>query len=239
MSRMHGESVAQFKDAARRVLYECRLLRGLPESGRHELVGRARIKTFARAETIFLLGDEGDCLMAVLNGQVRISIASPEGREILLALLGPGEVFGEIALLDGKPRTADATAQTECTLAILDRRDVMALLQREPTAWSAVVETLCARLRNTDQQIAEIALLNLPARLANTLLRIAAADADPPPAKAQVVLSQRKLGEAVGASRESVNKCLGAWQRAGIIKTDGTTITILSRTALQKAAEGD
>src|SRR5205814_5197100 len=97
-------------DHARRLLADCILFRGLVENERDAVVSRARLRHFAAGETIFLMGSPGDSMMAVLSGQVRISVPSPEGREIVLAIFQPGEVFGEIALLDGKERTADARA---------------------------------------------------------------------------------------------------------------------------------
>src|SRR6266568_6074619 len=117
---------------ARRQLADCVLFRGLMADERDAIVGRARMRHFAAGETIFLMGSPGDGMIAVLSGTVRISVPSPEGREIVLAIFQPGEVFGEIALLDGKERTADARAMTACELAILERRDVFAFLERKP-----------------------------------------------------------------------------------------------------------
>src|SRR5262249_46963633 len=149
---------------ARRLLADCMLFRGLVENERDAVVARARLKHFAAGETIFLMGSPGDSMMAVLSGQIRISVPSPEGREIVLAIFQPGEVFGEIALLDGKERTADARAMTACDLAVLERRDVFGFLERQPNAWPRLVEVLCDRLRTTDQHIAEVALLQFPVR---------------------------------------------------------------------------
>src|SRR5919204_3185197 len=129
-------------EEARRLLARCTLFRGLVENERDAAVARARLRHFASGETIFLMGSPGDSMMAVLSGQVRISVPSPEGREIVLAICQPGEVFGEIALLDGKERTADARAMTACDLAILERRDVFAFLERQPNAWPRLVEVL-------------------------------------------------------------------------------------------------
>jgi CRP-like cAMP-binding protein len=223
-------------DTVRRLLGESSLFHGLGAADRNELVSRARVRQYAAGETIFLMGSPGDCLMAVLSGRVRISMTSPEGKEIVLAALGPGEHFGEIALLDGKERTADATAITACSLAVLDRRDVLSFLERHPSAWLGIVEVLCTRLRNTDQHIAEIALLGLPARLAKAILRLLGAQ-DPASPAAHINSSQRALGNMVGASRESINKCLGEWQRQGIVKIDGTVITITDGKALGRLAE--
>jgi CRP/FNR family cyclic AMP-dependent transcriptional regulator len=130
-------------------------------------------------------------------------IPSQEGREIVLAVLLPGEVFGEIALLDGKERTADARAMTACDLAVLERRDVLEFLERQPNAWPRVVEVLCDRLRATDLQMAEVAMQQLPVRLAKVLLRMTYVEALSRPAD-RVQVSQRELGNIVGAARESV-----------------------------------
>lgn len=112
-------------------------------------------------------------MMAVLNGKVRISLSSAGGKEIVLATLQEGEVFGEIAMLDGKERTADAQANTDCDLAILERRDVLAVLEKHPSACLRLVEVFCQRMRLTDERIGEVAMLQLPARLARAFLRIA------------------------------------------------------------------
>lgn len=223
----------------RQLFANCVLFRGLPNDERANLASRARVKDFAGGETIFLMGSPGNSMMAVLSGTVRISIPSPEGREIVLAILHPGEIFGEIALLDGKDRTADAKAISPCRLAILARNDVLAFFLRNPASWPKLVEVLCERLRRTDQQIAEVALLQVPARLAKALLRMVVPESPRKNevSKREIRLSQRELGNFVGATRESVNKCLGEWQRSGIIRIDDNLITIVNRSALEELAE--
>jgi CRP-like cAMP-binding protein len=231
-----GRSLAE---EGRRLLGECKLFRGLGADERRTLLARSRIRKFAAGETIFLMGSPGDNMMAVLSGNVRISLSSSDGRELVLAILFPGEFFGEISLLDGKERTADATAATACSLAILDRREVLTFFERYPNAWLNIVNVLCNRLRKTDEHIAEVALLQLPARLARALLRALAA-AEPPPAGRKtepIQLSQGDLGKRVGAARESVNRCLRAWQQDGIVAIKGGLIVITDRTALEELAE--
>ena len=224
-------------EEARRLLAECVLFRGLSPDERKALVTRARTRSFATGDTIFLMGEPGDSMMAVLTGTVRISAPSPEGKEIVLAIMQPGEFFGEIALLDGKERSADAKAMTACTLAMLDRRDVLAFLEHNREAWFRVVEVLCERLRRTTVQITEVALLEMPVRLAKALLRISAAEAKLSASPtAAINLSQRELGHIVGATRESVNKCLREWQRGKVVRIDGVSITILDRDALEALA---
>jgi CRP-like cAMP-binding protein len=185
------------------------------------------------------MGDLHDSMIAILEGEVRISIPSVDGKELMLAIVYAGEVFGEIAMLDGKPRSADATALTACTLAVLDRRDVLAALDRNPRAWLAFVEVLCSRLRYTDKQLVEMALLQLPERLAQTLLRTVDTVPAQGPNRAKLRLSQYELAHRVGATRESVNKCLNEWQRARIIRIEKRVITIVDRAALEALAEPD
>jgi len=213
----------------RRLLGDCFLFQGLGAEERAELVTKAHIRRFAAGESIFHMGSPGSSMMAVLSGEVRISISSPEGTELLLAILQPGEVFGEIALLDGKERSADAKAHSACTLAILERREVLAFFERHPHAWPRIVEVLCDRFRENTQHVAEVALMHLPGRLAKALLRM---DADRRTRSG--ALSQRELGNMVGAARETVNKCLNEWQRRGIIRIEDNAVAILDRAALEQ-----
>lgn len=215
------------------MLGECSLFRGLGPEQRNAIVSRALIRRYAAGDNIFRMGSPGSSMMAVLSGNVRISISSPGGKELLLAILQPGEVFGEIALLDGKERSADANAVGPCSLAVLERRDVLSFFEHHPEVWPRIVDVLCDRLRDNTQHVAEVALLQLPARLAKTLLRVTETEGG----SAQIQLSQRDLGNMVGAARESVNKCLADWQRRGFIRIDENTITIADRAALETLVE--
>ena len=224
-------------EGARRVLGECVLFRDLDPEERNILFARVRVRSYAAGETIFLMGSAADSLLAVVSGSVRISVPSPDGKEIVLATIQPMEVFGEIALLDGQKRTADAMAIGVCTLAVLERHDVLAFLKDNPKFWPKLVEVLCARLRNADQHIADLAFTELPTRLAKTLLRLASVDGVETNGRMlQVQLSQRELGNICGASRESINKCLGGWQRYGVVQIEEGVITITNRIALAELA---
>lgn len=223
----------------REFLAMCSLFREIAAVERAALIAHARIRMCAADESIFMMGSPGDSMAAVLSGRVRISAASPDGKEIVLAILAAGEIFGDIALLDGKERNTNARAVSECRLAILDRRDVQAFFERYPEARSCIVKTLCDRLRQTDQQITEMALLGLPVRLAKTLLRMAAIEPRGPNGSrsSHVRLTQREIGHLVGAARESVNKWLGGWQRKGLIRIAERLITIVDRPALEELAQ--
>jgi CRP-like cAMP-binding protein len=222
-------------EEARNLLSNCFLFRDLKAEERAAIVSRARTTTLKAGETVFSMGSPGDNMMAVLSGTVRISVPAPDGRELMLAILQPGEVFGELAVLDGKDRSADAVADSPCTLALLNRRDVLSFLEQNPAVWPKLVTVLCERLRGADQLVADVALLQLPVRLAKTILRITRNE---PKSKngaktSRIRFSQRELANMVGGTRESVNKCLAAWQRQGIVRISEGKIMILNRTALE------
>ena len=220
---------------ARRLIETCVLFKGLNDTERAAISERASIQTFDAGENIFVIGSPGEQMMAVLSGNVRISLPSNDGKELLLAIIHPGEVFGELAVLDGKERSADAHAEKACSLAILERRDILAFLERNPSAWIKIVEVLCGRLRRTDQVLAEVALMQLPTRLAKMMLRIAESSTAKAPEKIQ--FSQRELASMVGGTRESVNKCLRKWQTGGIVQVSESWIAITDRAALVNIAE--
>jgi CRP/FNR family transcriptional regulator, cyclic AMP receptor protein len=223
---------------ARQLLGNCVLFGGLSADERAAVVARARIRTVNGEETIFAIGSPGDQMMALLRGTVRISVPSFEGRELLLAIIRPGEVFGELAVLDGKERSADAIAESPCTLAILDRHDILSFFERNPSAWPKLVKVLCQRLRHTDQVFAEVALLQLPAKLAKSMLRLLDLERTLAPRKKPVIhYSQRELANMVGGTRESVNRCLRNWQRNGIVQITEGSIIITNRLALEQMAE--
>ena len=221
----------------RQLLAQCNLFRELPADERATLIAHAHVRKYVADETIFLMGSTGDSMMVVLSGRVRISVASPDGKEVILAVLAAGEIFGEIAMLGGKERTADARAASECRLAILNRRDVLSFFEQHPNAWRGLVGTLCERLRIVDEQMAEIALMGLPVRLAKALLRMTGIEPQTGKHLSQVRLSQREIGSLVGASRESVNKWLGRWQRKGILQIAESLITVADRHALEELAQ--
>jgi len=173
-----------------------------------------------RGETLFRRGDPGSGMLAILAGEVRIALASATGREQVLRILKPGEVFGEIALLDGRPRTADATALTNGRLLVLERRDLLARMEADASLALRIIGMLCDRLRTTSRQLETLLFHDISARLADTLLHLASGRPTP-----RVDLTQSALGEIVGATRETVNKKLREWEVAGHVElTPGRVI---------------
>jgi CRP/FNR family transcriptional regulator, cyclic AMP receptor protein len=201
-------------ERGRKLLEKCALFSALHEQGRRELVSHARPRSFTAGEPICHIGEPGQSMMAVVVGTVRISLPTIKGRVIILADLPAGELFGEIAMLDGKPRSANATALTRCELLVLERRDVLPFLERNPAACLKLMEMLCARIRRSDERMSDIAFFDLPTRIAKTLLLFPARG--PGPAKLSV--SQSELADMCGGTRENVNRCLREWQRRGIVE---------------------
>jgi CRP/FNR family transcriptional regulator, cyclic AMP receptor protein len=220
------------------LLGNCVLFAGLSNDERAALAARARIRAFDSDETIFTIGSPGNQLMALLDGTVCIRVPSSDEKALVLAIIQPGEIFGELAVLDGKGRSADAIAETACTVAILDRRDILLFLKRNPSAWLKLIEVLGQRLRQTNETFAEVALLHLPVRLAKAMLRISmasSAEERTPIIKS----SQRELANMLGGSRESVNKCLRKWERSGIVNISDGSIIITKRAVLEDIAAED
>jgi CRP-like cAMP-binding protein len=185
--------------------------------------------------TLFSKGDPGDALYAVCTGTVKITVPSVDGREAMFNLLHSGEIFGEIALLDGQPRTADAVTMTDCELMVIERRDFMAFVHSEPKVALKLIELLCARLRWASEHFEEVVFLNLPTRLARTLLRLEERDGEPA-LQQKVAVTQQQLSLMLGVTRESINKQLSAWGKRNWIRLERGGIVVLARDSLQAVA---
>lgn len=211
------------------------LFGALDDAARRELGTRVHRKSFNSGEPIFHVGDPGQSMMVILTGTVRVSLPGPRGKGVILADLGAGELLGEIALLDGRERSADAAALTKCELLVLERRDVVAFLEKRADVCLKLLELVCAKLRKSDQRMSDIAFLELSERLAKLLIeRIGpAAGAG---GKPKLSLSQTELAGMINSTRETVNRCLRNWQRQGIIDLDERWIIILRRDALAAIA---
>jgi CRP/FNR family transcriptional regulator, cyclic AMP receptor protein len=215
------------------------LFRDLPSAVIEHLGSYMKTRRVARGTAIFAKGDPGTGLMGVLAGSVKVSVASAEGKDIVLNVFREGEVFGEIALLDGRPRTADATAMSDCELIVIERRDFVPFLSGHPDVMLKFIEILCSRLRHTSEQVQDITFLNLPTRLAKTLLQLTGAGEEGSAAKRKAAITQREISQMIGMSRESTNKQLRAWEKRGWIKLERGGVAILAPDKLAViAAEG-
>jgi CRP-like cAMP-binding protein len=204
------------------------------------ILGFAAERRFPRGATILAKGAEGSSMMAVLAGRVRIGNVSAEGKEVTLNVIGPGEIFGEIALLDGKPRSADAVAVEDTTVLVVERRDFLPFLLRHPALVERLLVVLCDRLRRTSGALEEIALFDLPARLARVLVKLADDYGRTDPAggvRIGLKLSQRDLSTLVASSRETVNKQLRVWRAAAALDLREGHIVLLRPQDLRALAE--
>ena len=226
---MYGSALSQ-----RQILRRSRVFAQLDDGDCDAILAQATVARYAEGDPIFAKGDPGNSMMAVLKGRVTISALSPDGRQVVFTVFRDGDVFGEIALLDGKERTADATATSDCELLVVPRRSLLNLLDRQPHLCVRLMLVLCERLRRTNEQVEDLAFLDLEARIAKVLVRLAeeTAEAGSPGKPVGVKISQRALGELVGGSRESVNKHLQQWKRAGIIGLDKGSILVHELEAL-------
>ena len=216
------------------------LFSGLGEDLLCRIIRLAVTRCYVDGELLFSKGDAADGLLAVASGQVRISVLSAAGKEILLNLLGPGEIFGEIGLLDGQPRTANAVAKGPLEVVLLRRRDFLPLLDESPALSRHIVALLCERLRWTSALIEDAAFLDLEGRLAKRLLLMADTYGRTVPAgvRIELRLSQQDLGQMVDASREKVNRRLHGLRQRGAIDIDHGYVVITDRQALERLAHG-
>src|SRR6476661_10463423 len=206
--------------------------RDLGDTVLDRLAPRVITSKVKRGSVIFRKGDIGSKLYAVRAGAVRISAPSEEGKDAIFNLVVPGELFGEIAFLDGGQRTADAVAIGNCELLVIERRDFIPLLRDNPEIAIRLIKVLCGRLRRTSEQVEDIVFLGLPNRLAKVLLHLYRPSADAPP-KTKIQVTQREISQMIGVSRESANKQLQAWQRRKWLKLERGGIVIVAPDALR------
>src|SRR5579875_3744479 len=190
----------------------------------------------ARGHVVFLEGEPGDRLFVVLEGKVKISRTSNDGRENLLAVLGPGEIFGELSLFDPGPRTATAAAVTESVIASLDHDDLRPLLQQRPEVALQLLQALARRLRRTNEAMADLVFTDVPGRVSKALLDLAKRFGEPDGVGTRVThdLTQEELAQLVGASRETVNKALSDFASRGWIRLEGRSVVLLDRDRLAR-----
>ncbi len=201
-----------------------------------QLCRYAKHSTLKRGTTIVSKGDPGNSLIAVISGTVKISVSSPDGRSAIFNLIGPGEIFGEIAVLDGQARTADATANTNCEIFVIDRREFLPFVRSHPALAMKFIELLCAKLRWTSDQVEQVILQNLPGRLASALIRLAEKHEFAPGGRT-IAVTQQELSEMVGMTRESINKQLRVWATRGWVRLEHGAIVVLDPESLQVLAE--
>lgn len=229
---MTGEA----NDRIREVLSGHHLLQHLADDELEQLLVYARLERYTAGQMLFKKGDPGTSLMAILAGRVKISTLSADGEEVVLNILGPGQVFGEIALLDGKARTADATAIETSELVALDRGDFLPFLDQHSEIATRLIAVLCERLRWVSDIYDDVVFINVPARLAKKLLILArefGVETSGGAIEINIQLSQTDLGKMMGKTRESVSKVMREWQDRGLIRVENGYIKLLQPDAIE------
>jgi len=218
------------------------LFRSLSEADCAAVAAQMREATYESGQLIFGRGDAGEALYLVVEGRVRLSVLSAEGRVLSFGHAGRGDIFGEIAALDGQARTADATALMQTTIMVLARSSLKRLMETRPPLAQAAVDLLCRKLRRTSEQIEAIALHSTQVRLARFLLAAIAmkgqGEANLRPIVVDLGMSQTELGLLLGASRSKVNEALATLEKLGAARHTGRHIEC-NVGVLQDIAQGD
>jgi CRP/FNR family transcriptional regulator, cyclic AMP receptor protein len=189
------------------------------------------------SQTLFLQGDAGDALYGVLSGRIRISSGAAGGKQIFHDIMEPGDIFGEIALIDGLPRTADATAMTAAELIMIRRPAFLEFLEHEPALALHLLKLLCERVRRTSERIEDSAFLTMPARLAKRVLNLAARDGTATEQMSRVRLSQSELARMLDLSRETINKQLQRWHERGWVELTRGQLIVHNAEALRRLVQ--
>jgi CRP-like cAMP-binding protein len=210
------------------------LFRGLPDATLERVAALATKRHYEKGFRIFAQGDEGDALYGVAAGRVRISASASGGREVFLNIMEPGDTFGEIAVMDGLPRTANAVTLDDSTLIVIQRTEFLPLLEREPRLAIHLLKLLCERLRWTSELVEESAFLGGPARLAKRLLILASLHGRAARVgQLELRISQHELARFLGVTRQAVNHSLTEWRRLGWIDIGRNQIVIRNTEALR------
>jgi CRP/FNR family cyclic AMP-dependent transcriptional regulator len=208
---------------------------GLDEADLERVAAGTRTRRFRRGEVIFHAGDPGDALFIIVSGEVKISLPSDEGDEAILATLREGDVFGELALLDGAPRSATASALVATEAVVLPRDRFRELIATVPAVRDVLLASLAGELRRLTTHVEELHFLDMTGRLAAKLVRLGR-EAGPAgnggPIRLRATLTQAELASMVGCTRQSVNKLLGQFSDDGLVRVDRDGIYILDMDGL-------
>jgi CRP/FNR family transcriptional regulator, cyclic AMP receptor protein len=191
-----------------------------------------------RGERLFMEGDDGDALYVVLEGKMKLTRAAADGRENLLSVIGPGEMFGELSLFDPIPRTSSASAVTDAQLASLKHEALLPWLRERPEVSMHMLRALVRRLRRSNDVMADLVFTDVPGRVAKNLLDLAERFGTQEPDGLHVHhdLTQEELAQLVGASRETVNKALADFAARGWLQISARSVLILDAERLRKRA---
>jgi CRP/FNR family transcriptional regulator, cyclic AMP receptor protein len=206
-----------------------------------EIAALARVREYPPRKVVVAQGEPAQALFAIVHGRLKVASCGPDGKDTVLGIMSEGEVFGEVALLDGGTRSATCTSIESCELLELDRAQFLALLESSPTIAVKLLRVLAQRLRRLSQRSEDAAFLDVPSRLARSLVDLASRFGEravvPPGAICIALkLSQQELGDLVGATRESVNKHLSEWTRQGFLQLHAGRMVISDIDSVRRIA---
>ncbi len=223
---------------SREVLARAGLFQGVAPEAREALWATLAFRQVGRGSTVFVEGEQGDTLYIVLSGKVKVGRRSADGRENLLSVMGPADMFGELSLFDPGPRTATATVLIDASLASLAHPSLRPWLTDRPEIAEQLLRVLARRLRRTNDALADLIFTDVPGRVAKALLglaeRFGTQEADG--IRVHHALTQEELAQLVGASRETVNKALADFAARGWMRVDSRAVTILDAERLARRA---
>jgi CRP/FNR family transcriptional regulator, cyclic AMP receptor protein len=220
------------------VLRRAGLFQGVDPEAVEALAGEFEILEAPRGATLFTEGEPGDSLYIVLTGKIKLGRRSADGRENLVAVMGPSDQFGELSLFDPGPRTATATVVTDARLARLPKAALTKWVQDRPQIAMQLLRVVARRLRRTNTMLADLIFVDVPGRVAKQLLQLAQRFGSVDGGQLRVThdLTQEELAQLVGASRETVNKALADFASRGWLRLEGKSVVILDRERLARRA---
>ena len=217
------------------------LLAKLPREFTNKLLAGERTLKLREGETLFERGDAGDGCYWLRRGVLAVCVASADAEQRILAILGPGAIVGELAMIDGLPRSASVQAVRDCELTFVSRAAFADMLQRHPELYNDVVTTLAARLRQTDEDLAASSFYTVRSRVARALLQFAhhlGEEARPGRVLIRHRITQGDLAAMAGVARESVSRTFGEWQRQKIVEGSSRAGYVVDKARLEAAAAG-
>lgn len=220
------------------VVRQAPLFAALDDEAAAALKATMTTREVGRGEVLFTEGDPGDRLYIIVDGKIKLGRASGDGRENLLAILGPGEMFGELSLFDPGPRNATATAVADTSLLGVGSDDLATWLNGRPDVARQLLRSLARRLRRTNEALADLVFSDVPGRVAKALLELSQRFGRPVEEGIMVAhdLTQEELAQLVGASRETVNKALADFATRGWIKLEARAVLLMNTERLTKRA---
>jgi CRP-like cAMP-binding protein len=220
------------------VLARAGLFQGVAPEAREALSSALEYGDYSRGESVFTEGEQGDTLYIVLSGKVKVGRRASDGRENMLSVMGPSDMFGELSLFDPGPRTATATVLTDARLASLAHASLRPWITDRPEIAEQLLRVLARRLRRTNDALADLIFTDVPGRVAKALLGLAErfGTQEAEGVRVHHDLTQEELAQLVGASRETVNKALADFASRGWMRVDSRAVTILDADRLARRA---